>query len=114
MASLGRAGVAASSDDQNFDEDDLARREELLASLEREMEGLRLHSDRVQDLIDVLEAEQRTLRLIEQELLRSVRTRDGDLQIAGRAGLRTKILEIAKRSGAPAATLHAVVNRGID
>lgn len=99
MASLGRAGVAASSDDQNFDEDDLARREELLASLEREMEGLRLHSDRVQDLIDVLEAEQRTLRLIEQELLRSVRTRDGDLQIAGRAGLRTKILEIAKRSG---------------
>lgn len=109
IARLSRAHVTALAHGEEFEKDNFARLENLLASLERDMEGLHLYADRVQDLIEMLEAEQRMLRQAEQELLRLARQRNGDLHVDRIAEPRTKILTITERAGAPAATLHAVV-----
>lgn len=109
IACLSRARVAALARGQDLGKEKLARLENILARLDREMAGLHLHPDRVLDLIEMLEGEHHTLQQTERELLRLAGQRDGELRVGRVAELQMKILAIAQRAGVPVATLRGIV-----
>ncbi len=106
IARLSRSHVIALARGREFGDDEVARLENLKARLERETQALHLHPERVLDLIETLETEQRKLRDAEEELMGTGDQRDGDLRVV--SPLQMKVLAITERSGAPAATLHAI------
>lgn len=109
ITQLSRMRVATRVLGHNLGQEDAARVRDLLARLDCEMADLRLHPDRVSDLIAALESEQRTLQQTERELLQVT----GDLHphhdAARVAELQAKILAIAGRAGVPIATLRRTV-----
>lgn len=112
ITQLSRMRVATRVLGHDLGQEDAARVRDLLARLDCEMADLRLHPDRVSDLVAALESEQRTLQQTERELLQVT----GDLHphpdAARVAELQAKILAIAGRAGVPIATLRRTV-RGV-
>ena len=108
IAQLERISVPKSGKD--IGEGNCARREVLLAKLSREMAELRLHPDRISDLIGKLEDESRALQRAEREALQVTEQRGNKLykhRDAARADrLQTSIQTITERVGAPIATLR--------
>jgi RNA polymerase primary sigma factor len=77
IGSLSRKRVTAVSRGRDLSKRMLARLQQLFSSFAREVDGLRLHPDRISDLLAHLEREQQALKGIEQEVL----------QLAGRRGI---------------------------
>jgi RNA polymerase primary sigma factor len=81
---LSRKQVNAASRAKDLSKRDRARMQELLSSLRSRMSNLWLHPDRILDLVESLEREQRTVHEIDQEILK----------LAGRYGIpRRELLE---------------------
>lgn len=107
-----RASLAAPGKDFGRGSD--AQLEGLLARLSHEMAGLRLHPDRILDLIGTLEDELRTLHRTEREILQVARQCDRKVcqpdNSARAAQLQTAIQAIAERVGVPIATLRNIAS----
>ena len=69
ISSLSRKRVDAAGRGRELSKRDCARLRQLVARFADEMEGLRLHADRVADLLGDLEREQRTVHAVEREVL---------------------------------------------
>jgi RNA polymerase primary sigma factor len=93
----------------DFGHVDDRRLENLHARLDCEMADLRLHPDRVLDLIAALESEQRTLQQVERDLLQATRDLHQRPEAARIADLEGKIAAIEGRAGVPVAALRRIV-----
>ena len=69
ISSLSRKRVDAAGRGRELSKRDCARLRQLVARFADGMEGLRLHADRIADLLSSLEREQRTVHEIEREML---------------------------------------------